>query len=233
MSDNARYWVVIPAAGVGKRMGVDKPKQYISVNDKTILEHTINCFIDREEIEGVVVAISASDEYWPALEISKHEKIIHAPGGEERYQSVFNGLQMLKDKADTQDWVMVHDAARPCLRQSAIDRLIIELRSHEVGGILAMPCRDTMKRANSSNEITETVERESLWHAQTPQMFRYGKLFSAIEKVLNEEITVTDEAMAMELSGYNPILVHGHQINLKITHKDDLEYLEHYLNEMT
>lgn len=232
MSNIARYWVVIPAAGVGKRMGVDKPKQYIPVNDKTILEHTINCFINRDEIEAVVVAISKADEYWPDLAISKHEKIITAPGGDERYQSVFNGLQGLKNKADDNDWVLVHDAARPCLNQSAIDRLMIELRTHDVGGILAMPCRDTMKRANESSEIVDTVERESLWHAQTPQMFKFGKLFTAIEKIVNENIIVTDESMAMELAGYKPLLVEGHQENIKITHKDDLQYIDLYLTEM-
>jgi 2-C-methyl-D-erythritol 4-phosphate cytidylyltransferase len=233
MSDNARYWVVIPAAGVGKRMGVDKPKQYISVNDKTIIEHTINCFINREEIEAVVVVISKEDEYWPDMSIAKHDKVITAPGGVERYHSVANGLQVLQDKAEENDWILVHDAARPCLNQSAIDRLMIELRSHEVGGILALPCRDTMKRSNESGEIIDTVERESLWHAQTPQMFKYSKLSAAIEKTLSDDIVVTDEAMAMELSGYKPMLIQGHQENIKITHKDDLQYLEHYLNEMT
>ncbi len=233
MFNNARYWVVIPAAGVGKRMGIDKPKQYISVYDKTIIEHTINCFIKREEIEGVVVVISETDEYWPKLSISKHEKVITAPGGDERYQSVFNGIHALQNKAEDNDWVMVHDAARPCLNQSAIDRLMINLRTHDVGGILALPCRDTMKKANESGEIVETVERESLWQAQTPQMFKYGKLYSAIEKILNENVVVTDEAMAMELSGYKPMLVQGHQENIKITHKDDIQCLKLYLNEMT
>jgi 2-C-methyl-D-erythritol 4-phosphate cytidylyltransferase len=146
---------------------------------------------------------------------------------------VANGLQVLQDKAEGNDWVLVHDAARPCLNQSAIDRLMIELRTHEVGGILALPCRDTMKRANESAEIVETVERESLWHAQTPQMFKYGKLYSAIEKILKDNIVVTDEAMAMELSGYKPLLVQGHQENIKVTHKDDLQYLELFLNEIT
>lgn len=233
MSDNAKYWVIIPAAGVGKRMSVDKPKQYISVKDKTILEHTINCFIDREEITAVVVVISKEDEYWPGLDVARHDKIITAAGGVERYHSVANGLQVLQDKAEEHDWVLVHDAARPCLNQSAIDRLIIELRSHGVGGILALPCRDTMKRANSSGEIVETVERESLWRAQTPQMFRYGKLHAAIEKILSDDIVVTDEAMAMELLGYRPMLVQGHQENIKVTRKDDLQYLELFLNEMT
>ena len=232
MSSDARYWVVIPAAGVGKRMGVDKPKQYIEVNGKTILEHTIHCFIEREEIEKVVVAISATDEYWPELDISKNEKVITAPGGVERYQSVFNSLKELQGKADNNDWVMVHDAARPCLSQSTIDRLIIELREHEVGGILAMPCRDTMKRSNDAGEIIDTVERESLWHAQTPQMFKYEKLYSAINDVLEKDIVVTDEAMAIELSGFKPLMVTGQQENIKITHKDDLKYLDTYLNEM-
>ena len=135
--------------------------------------------------------------------------------------------------AGEKDWVLVHDAARPCLNQSAIDRLMINLRTNDVGGMLALPCRDTMKRANIAGEIENTVERESLWHAQTPQMFRYGKLLSAIEQVLNENIVVTDEAMAMEHSGYNPVLVQGHQENIKITHKDDLMYMEMYLKRMT
>ena len=232
MSTDVRYWVVIPAAGVGKRMGVDKPKQYIEVSNKTIIEHTIECFLDREEIEKVVVAISNTDEFWPELQISKHEKVITAPGGAERYQSVFNGLKELQDKAEQNDWVLVHDAARPCLSQSAIDRLMIELREHEVGGILAMPCRDTMKRSNEKSEIIDTVERESLWHAQSPQMFKYEKLYSAISDVLKKDIVVTDEAMAIELSGFKPLLVRGQQENIKITHKDDLKYLETYLNEM-
>ncbi len=232
MSESSKYWVVIPAAGVGSRMGADKPKQYISINNKTVIEHTINCFIHREEIEKIVVAISKEDEFWPRLSISKHNKILTAPGGEERYQSVLNSLQTLSGKAENSDWVMVHDAARPCLYQSAIDRLIIKLRSHDVGGILAMPCRDTMKRGNNSGEIDKTVERELLWHAQTPQMFKYEKLLSAIEDALKNKIVVTDESMAMERLGYKPILVHGHQENIKLTHKDDLESLKTYLDRV-
>jgi len=233
MSNSARYWVVIPAAGFGTRMGMDKPKQYISVIGKTIIEHTIDCFIHREAMESIVIAISKTDEYWPALPISKHEKVITVPGGDERFQSVLNGLRALYDHAGDNDWVLVHDAARPCLNQSAIDRLMINLRTHNVGGLLALPCRDTMKRANETGEIETTVEREFLWHAQTPQMFKYGKLLSAIEKVLNENIVVTDESMAMELSGHKPMLVKGHQENIKITHKDDLQYIKTYLNKVT
>jgi len=232
MSGSSKYWVVIPAAGVGSRMGVDKPKQYISINNKTIIEHTIDCFIDREEIEKIVIAISKEDEFWPTLAISNHDKIVTAPGGEERYQSVLNSLQALSGKTENNDWVMVHDAARPCLNQSAIDRLIIELRTHDVGGILAMPCRDTMKRANDAGEIDKTVERDSLWHAQTPQMFKYGMLLSAIEDALKNKTVVTDESMAIERMGFKPMLVPGHQENMKLTHKDDLEPLKAYLDRM-
>lgn len=232
MSSDVRYWVVIPAAGVGKRMEVDKPKQYIEINNKTILEHTIDCFIHRNDIEKVVVAISKTDEYWPELQIAEHKKVITAEGGLERYHSVFNGLKELQGKADEDDWVLVHDAARPCLSQEAIDRLIAELKEHEVGGLLAMPCRDTMKRANESNEIIDTVERESLWHAQTPQMFKFEKLFSAINTVLEKSLNITDEAMAIELSGHKPLLVEGHLENIKVTHKDDLKYLANYLIEV-
>ncbi|MCZ6802537.1 MAG: 2-C-methyl-D-erythritol 4-phosphate cytidylyltransferase [Proteobacteria bacterium] len=231
MSNNARYWVMIPAAGVGTRMGDDIPKQYISINGKTIIEHTLDCFIQREEIEGIVVAISKEDEYWSTLSVSNNEKIMIAPGGDERFQSVLNGLHTLTDKAQDNDWVLVHDAARPCLKQSVIDRLIIKLRTHDIGGILALPCRDTMKRSNAAGEIFETVERENLWHAQTPQMFKLGKLLAAIEKALNNNVHVTDEAMAMELSGYKPLLVQGHPENIKVTHKEDLKYMEMYLDQ--
>ena len=232
MSDSLKYWVVIPAAGEGLRMGVDKPKQYISINNKTIIEHTIDCFIYREEIEKIIVAISKEDEFWSTLEISDHDKIMTVSGGKERYQSVLNSLKMLSSEAEDDDWVMVHDAARPCLNQSAIDRLIIQLKGHDIGGILAMPCRDTMKRSNDTGEIDETVERQSLWHAQTPQMFKYGKLLLAIQDALKNKAVVTDEAMAVERLGFKPMLVLGHQENIKLTYKDDLESLKAYLDRM-
>lgn len=233
MASDTRYWVMIPAAGIGTRMDVDIPKQYIVINGKTVIEHTLDCFIQREEINGIVVAIADTDEHWQTLPVAKNGKLIIAPGGKERYQSVLNGLKVLSDKAQADDWVLVHDAARPCLYQSVIDRLMIELRNHDVGGILALPCRDTMKRANDNHEIESTVEREHLWNAQTPQMFRYGKLLTALEKVVNEKMIVTDEAMAMESCGYKPMLVLGHPENIKLTHKDDLENIDIYLGKVT
>ena len=226
---NPRYWVVIPAAGVGARVGADLPKQYISIHGKTILEHTLDCFLQREDIAGIVVAIASDDGYWQGLTVHQHERVLTAPGGAERFQSVTNALQLLKEHAVAADWVMVHDAARPCLHQDAIDRLIKELKTHSTGGILAMPCRDTVKRADANQQIVETVEREQLWHAQTPQMFRYRLLLSALNDVVAKSSVVTDEAMAIELLGKQPLLIQGHHENLKITHKDDLKHAENYL----
>ncbi len=230
MTERLRYWVVIPAAGVGTRFGADRPKQYISINNKTILEHTIDCFIERSDIAGIVVAISANDDYWPELAIASDSRITIAPGGEERFHSVRNALQVVAEVADSDDWVMVHDAARPCLQQSAIDRLMSELEDHAVGGILGVPCRDTMKRVNKHAEIVQTVEREHLWHAQTPQMFRLKTLILALDKVIDQKLQVTDEAMAIELQGLLPKIVEGHHENIKITHKDDLKHAETYLS---
>ncbi len=233
MTSDVRYWVVIPAAGIGTRMELDKPKQYIDINGKTILEYTLECFLPREDVEAIIVAIAKDDSYWANLAISGNKKIIEAPGGKERFESVLNALKTLTGKANDDDWVLVHDAARPCLNQSAIDRLINELSSHDVGGILGLPCRDTMKRANQSAEIEKTVDRELLWHAQTPQMFRYKKLLTALEAVCEKKLLVTDEAMAMELIGYKPLLIKGHPENIKITHKDDLQYAKMYLQRVT
>ncbi len=232
MADNASYWVVIPAAGIGTRMGVDKPKQYITINDKTIIEHTLDCFIQREEIEKITVAIAKTDTQWPTLTVARHEKIVAVEGGDERCLSVLNCLRALSDLADDDDWVLVHDAARPGLNQSAIDRLMINLHTHDVGGILAVPCRDTIKRADATGKIDKTLDRGSLWQAQTPQMFKYAKLLAAAEDALAKKIVVTDESMAMERLGYKPVLVQGHQENIKITHQDDLQYLQSYFDRV-
>lgn len=229
---NVKNWVVIPAAGVGSRMQADRPKQYLPLLDKTIIEHTIGCFLNRDDIEAIVVVIAENDPYWSNLDISKNEKVILAPGGEERYASVMNGLKVLQDKAQANDWVLVHDAARPCLRASDIDELMTQLENDEVGGILAVPVRDTMKRANTIDEISNTIERKDLWHALTPQMFRYEKLYDALESSITNNLNATDESMALEHKKLTVKLVKGHYDNIKITHHDDLELAELYLKRM-
>ena len=232
MSNNNRLWVVIPAAGIGKRMGVDIPKQYITVCDKAIIEHTVEKFTSRNDLQGSLVALSNSDQHWSTLELSKNNKITTVTGGEERYKSVYNALCSLKNKADDDDWILVHDAVRPCITTSEIDQFIADLdHLNGIGGILALPCFETMKKANTNHEIEETIDRKFIWHAQTPQMFRYKKLFLAIEKIMNENIFITDEAMAMELAGYKPMLIQGTHSNIKITDQNDLKYLESFLRQ--
>ena len=232
MSNNNRLWVVIPAAGIGKRMGVNIPKQYITVCDKAIIEHTVEKFTSRNDLQGILVALSNSDQHWSTLELSKNNKITTVTGGEERYKSVYNALCSLKNKADDDDWILVHDAVRPCITTSEIDQFIADLdHLNGIGGILALPCFETMKKANTNHEIEETIDRKFIWHAQTPQMFRYKKLFLAIEKIMNENIFITDEAMAMELAGYKPMLIQGTHSNIKITDQNDLKYLESFLRQ--
>lgn len=228
--NSGRFWAVIPAAGTGSRFGGDIPKQYLSVCDKPVLEHTLQRFCDHPRIEGLAVAIAPDDQYWPGLELSAHPKICRADGGRERVHSVLNGLAtLLASGAGKNDWVLVHDAARPCVRLSDISRLIDAARQHMVGGLLAWPVRDTLKRSNDVGDAEDTVDRTGLWHALTPQMFRLAELRDAIEEALNQGVLVTDEAQAMELQGKYPSLVQGSPDNIKITLSADLDLAELFL----
>ncbi len=209
-------------------MGNVCPKQYLQLQEKTILQHTLERF-NLPIIAGIVVCIADHDNYWDKLNLPM--PIIRADGGKERCHSVLNGLQVLQQYAQPNDWVLVHDAARPCVRQTDIETLITKLANHPVGGLLALPVRDTMKRSNSATEIVETVEREGLWHALTPQMFRLELLFNALQTVLNNNDLVTDEAQAIEKQGLKPLLIAGHADNIKITHPQDLTLAELYLRE--
>lgn len=231
MNKKQNIWVIIPAAGVGKRMGSDTPKQYLSLNGKSIIEHTLSVFDGHESISEIIVAVSESDEYWPSLNINLSKPLHVAKGGNERCDSVLNGLKFLENKAADSDWVLVHDAARPCLRQEDLSLLLDTLEEHAVGGILAVSVRDTMKRSTDENIIKETVDRENLWHALTPQMFRYGLLKSSLESALNDNKVITDEASAIELAGYQPVLVEGHADNLKVTRAEDLELAAFFLRQ--
>ncbi|HKJ22594.1 MAG TPA: 2-C-methyl-D-erythritol 4-phosphate cytidylyltransferase, partial [Gammaproteobacteria bacterium] len=226
MASTQRYWAVIPAAGIGTRMQMETPKQYLALHGRTILEHTLARFCEHPAITGIIVVLAPEDPYWDGLDIAGHEKITTTIGGVERYHSVRNGLTALRERADEDDWVMVHDAARPCLRHEDIDRLIETLDGHPVGGILAIPVRDTMKRAGEYNEIRETVDREGLWHALTPQMFRLQLLDRCLGEAVATDRLVTDEAQAVETAGHRPLLVPGNPDNIKITHRIDLPLAE-------
>ncbi len=223
------YWVIIPAAGIGKRMGTEIPKQYLKLGDQTVLEHTINRFQSFSQIKGIVICLAPDDLFFNQLSISK--QIMMTNGGKERCDSVLNGLNFLEKYAEENDCILVHDAARPCVRKSDIEKLMFELQDHEVGGLLAVPVRDTMKRAKNQH-VETTVNRENLWHALTPQMFRFKTLKMALETALEKQQIITDEAQAIEFLGLHPMLIEGHADNIKITHPNDLQLAHLFLSNL-
>lgn len=225
--DTADFYAVVPAAGIGRRMGGDRPKQYLSLNGSPIIEHTLNRLIAIPELQKIVVALADNDVFWPQLALAKHPKIDVVVGGAERGDSVLNGLECLSATADDNDWVLVHDVARPCIAAADIYRLIEHLKDHAVGGILAVPVSDTLKNVSGA-AIVETVDRSTLWQAQTPQMFRLGVLREALRRGIREGRTVTDEASAIELTGEHPLVVEGSITNIKITRPQDMALAEYY-----
>jgi len=231
-TQGAHFWVVVPAAGSGRRMRSEIPKQYLSIDGHTVLEHTLHRLSQHPAITEIVVAVAADDPYWSKQHLDWVARpITTVTGGNERCDSVLSGLRALANRAQDSDWVLVHDAARPCVRINDIQTLINQCATDAVGGLLAIPVRDTMKLADASGKVEKTVAREQLWHALTPQMFRYGKLVKALEQAQQKGIHVTDEAMAMELAGLQAKLVEGHADNIKITRPEDLTLAAFYLRE--
>ena len=226
---DASFWVVVPAAGVGRRMGSAIPKQYLELNGRRVIDHTVERLLLHPSVDGLYLALSDEDAWWEETEFAGHPDLVRVPGGAERCFSVFNALELLLRRARRDDWVLVHDAARPCVRRSDIDHLIRMLQTHEVGGLLGAPVRDTMKRTDAADRVLETVERNHLWHAFTPQMFRLGVLFDALQGALDAGFLVTDEASAVEWAGHRPIMVEGHDDNLKITRPEDLPLAAYFL----
>jgi 2-C-methyl-D-erythritol 4-phosphate cytidylyltransferase len=227
----AYCWAVIPAAGVGRRFGAGIPKQYLELAGRLVIEHAVGVVLGHPRIEGVVVALDPEDAYWARTALAGHHGIIRADGGAERCHSVLNALGVLAACADDDDWVLVHDAARPCLRAADVDRLLNALRDHPVGGLLGVPVRDTMKEAGAGNSVLRTVRRDRLWHAFTPQMFRLGLLRRALGDALGQGRLVTDDASAIERMGLAPLLVEGHADNIKITRPEDLPLARFFLEQ--
>ncbi len=223
------HWAILPAAGVGWRMGVSTPKQYLPLAGRTVIEHTLQTLINCPLITGIMVVVDKDDSYWPTLSMPTQKPLLTCHGGSERCHSVVNGLQALSKYCRSDHWVLVHDAARPCLRQEDLIHLINSLADDPCGGILATPVRDTMKRATENGHIQCTVDRSNLWHALTPQMFRFGLLKEALESALRTGFLVTDEASAMEQAGHSPRLILGHNDNIKVTHPEDLDLAERTL----
>jgi 2-C-methyl-D-erythritol 4-phosphate cytidylyltransferase len=215
------YYALIPSAGVGARMGVNLPKQYLPLAGKSVLQHTVNGFLSTPEIQHIYIVVSPDDAYVENhVELNDRVTILRC-GGETRSESVRNGLDMLQVRAN--DFVLVHDAARPGITSSLIQKLINTIGTKEIGGLLALPVVDTVKRVH--NGEVETISREGLWLAQTPQMFSYQLLVHA----LNAAPDMTDEASAIETLGLTPILVEGHARNRKLTLPDDVDFLQNYI----
>jgi 2-C-methyl-D-erythritol 4-phosphate cytidylyltransferase len=200
-----------------------QPKQYLQLAGRSVIEWALAPFLERSDCERIVVVLAEQDRHWSELPLARHPRISTAMGGTERVDSVRAGLRALVALADDDDWVLVHDAARPCLRATDLSRLIDELADDGVGGLLAAPVVDTLKRSDANDRVQATVSRESLWRALTPQMFRYGVLDRALRAVGDSGSAPTDEAQAVEALGLQPRLVRGDPDNIKITLPEDIE----------
>lgn len=236
MNKGCDIWAVVPAAGIGKRMQSDKPKQYLMLVDRTVIEHTIDRLLSVDQVKGIVVSIQPGDPYWTGIRVESDKPVLVAAGGEERCHSVMSALDVLsKQPAYTPEttWALVHDAVRPCVSADDIQNLIDTAAGTESGGLLAVPVRDTMKRQDDDQRVRQTVDRTGLWHALTPQLFACGQLSRALETALAEGFLVTDESSAMEHAGHRPRLVQGREDNIKITRPADLRLAELYLKSLS
>lgn len=227
------FFALIPAAGIGARLGAACPKQYLTLAGKPMLQHVLETFAATSAIARVFVVVGAEDGYIrdlmaeaPALA----QRVTILPcGGPTRHESVLNGLQALRPDVSESDWILVHDAARPGITVSLIEGLIAALRDDETGGLLAVPVVDTLKRAAAGNRCAATIPRADLWAAQTPQMFRYALLRTALAEALRKGMPVTDDASAVEALGLHPKLVEGSARNIKVTMPEDVRLAELYL----
>ena len=224
-------WVVVPAAGRGARYGGDLPKQYLDIAGEPLLAHTLHAVLAHHAVEGAVVVLADDDAHWPGWPDFDNKPILTCTGGSERADSVLAGLAALPDSVRADDFVLVHDAARPNLRLDDLDQLLERGRSDPVGAILAVPVRDTLKRGGEDGGIDGTEPREHLWRAMTPQLFRRLQLTRALQSAQTAGIAVTDESMAMERNGLRPLLVEGADDNLKITTAADLALFEYILSQ--
>ncbi len=226
----ASIWAVVPAAGRGTRFGGEVPKQYLEVAGRPLLAHTLDALLSHAAVAGVVVAVGEGDEWWPGWTEFAGKPVLACTGGESRAASVLAALESLPESVRADDFVLVHDAARPNLAQADLDRLLESGRADPVGAILAAPVRDTLKRAGDDGGIDGTEPRERLWRALTPQLFRRLQLTRALQAAAAAGVEVTDEAMALERQGLRPLLVEGREDNFKVTTPADLARFEFELS---
>ncbi|MBB5209491.1 2-C-methyl-D-erythritol 4-phosphate cytidylyltransferase [Chiayiivirga flava] len=225
-------WAVVPAAGRGSRLGGEIPKQHRPLLGRPLIRHTLERLAAHPRIAGLLVVLARDDAFWPGWRELRGKPVLTATGGAERADSVLAGVRALPADVRAQDWVLVHDAARPCLRHDDLDRLIDHGSAHGVGAILATPVSDTLKRAAADGSIAHTETRAGLWRALTPQLFRRGTLQRALEAATLAGIAITDEAMALERIGLAPLLVEGAADNIKVTTAADLAFAEFLLARM-
>jgi len=232
-------WAVVPAAGIGQRMQLSQPKQYITIAGKAVLQHSVDALLSVAAVKTVVVALSSDDTHWSELPASSDSRVQTVVGGAQRADSVVAGLKAVVAEAGQTAWVLVHDAARPLVAPTDVVRLIDRVaEAQSVGGLLATPMQDTLKLAADEQtlEVSHTVDRRCLWLAQTPQLFRAGDLLAAYETQLNaqktnSDIQITDEASVMELAGHTPILVEALDANFKITRNSDIKLAQTLLQD--
>ena len=226
----ASVWAVVPAAGRGTRFGGEVPKQYLQVGGRPLLAYTLDALLAHPAVAGVVVALAADDPWWPGWSDHAGKPVLTCTGGASRAASVLAAMAALPESVRADDFVLVHDAARPNLAPADLDRLLEQGRADPVGAILAAPVRDTLKRAGDDGGIDRTEPRERLWRALTPQLFRRHQLTRALLEATGAGVEVTDEAMAMERQGARPLLVEGDECNFKVTTPADLARFEFELS---
>lgn len=232
MTSGLRYWAVMPAAGAGRRFGGPIPKQYLELCGRPVIDHSLEILIAHPACAGCAVALSPDDEWWGTTAHATHPSVQRVAGGTERSDSVANALDALVERAEDDDWVLVHDAARPCLTRLDLDALLSRLDAETVGALLAVPVHDTVKAAEDDRSyvrVRSTVPRQRLWRAYTPQAFPLGLLRRALAQSRDRGGAVTDDASAVEQLGLRPLLVAGRADNVKITQPDDLSLAEFFL----
>jgi 2-C-methyl-D-erythritol 4-phosphate cytidylyltransferase len=227
------YFLIVPASGVGTRMGSSTPKQYLRLeNGLTIIDQCLKTLLEIKLISGFVVALSSTDSFFQSSHFYNHSKILAiAEGGKERFNSVLSALNSLNNRAQPNDWVLVHDSVRPCIKKSDIEKLIREVSNDSIGGNLATSAIDTVKEKNASGSI-KTIDRKKLYMAQTPQMFRFGILKEAIESAIRMGGRITDESEAIEKLGHSVKIIGGSSSNIKITAKDDIDLANYFLKKL-
>lgn len=226
MTSSVPVWAVIPAAGSGRRMASPMPKQYLRFQGKSILEHCLDRLLSHPDIDGVVLVLDDDDGHWDSLNYQPSKPLFTTTGGAERQHSVYSGLTTLQYRCGNDALALVHDAVRPLVNHYDLGRVIAAANDNQAGAILASPVTDTLKRQNKAMEIDATQSRKNLWRALTPQVFHLAPLLNALQRVIDDDVAITDDAQALELIGYHPALVEGSSDNFKITTPGDLRLAE-------